>query len=625
MTRASLFAATVTAAFLLFVPLVGAAAPSDLRLTAVQGSEFPARTFALSLPDNRTLRAGDVRVTESGASVADLSLKPACKASRRAFGVVLVLDTSLTMRGKPLRAAQAAEQSFAAQRCPNEQLGAINFNRTPTIVLPLTTDASKISAALATAPTVSFGTHIFDAVAQAEAMLKDAHISSGSIVLLSDGADRPGDTTTLEQVARVARKSHLRLYAIGLDDSVYKPGTLRAIAEAGNGEYVQAKANALAPLFAQLGRVLSNEYLLSYRSLLGPGVRANVNVDVRTVGTATAVYGTPRLARGTPGGTGTSIGAGILTSPVTMVILALLIAAMFAIFIIVLLQPRRTRLPGRISEFVSIPELQRDRRATTAVPLAVGESAVRKDWWTRLREALEIARISVDPEVLIVGTGIATVLVFVLIFAATGSAWWALLALLVPYLVRESVIRALKKQRSRFAEQLPDALQVIASALRAGHSLAGSLAVVVESASDPMRSELQRVVADEQLGIPIQRSLAVVAERMASSDVEQLALVAELQRQAGGDTAEVVDRVAETVRERFDLKRLVETLTTQGRMSRWIVSALPIVILLVLQFENPHYFQPLIASTSGRVIVGVAAVWAVIGSLIIKRIVEIEV
>ena len=139
------------------------------------------------------------------------------------------------------------------------------------------------------------------------------------------------------------------------------------------------------------------------------------------------------------------------------------------------------------------------------------------------------------------------------------------------------MIRTLKRRRKRFAEQLPDALQVIASALRTGHSFAGALAVVVESASEPMKSEMQRVVADEQLGVPIQDSLGVVAERMASRDLEQLALVAQLQREAGGDAAEVIDRVAETVRERFDLKRLIETLTMQGRMSRWIVSALPVV------------------------------------------------
>ena len=195
----------------------------------------------------------------------------------------------------------------------------------------------------------------------------------------------------------------------------------------------------------------------------------------------------------------------------------------------------------------------------------------------------------------------------------------------MPYLVREWVIRTLARRRNRFAEQLPDALQVIASALRSGHSLPGALAVVVESASEPMKSEMQRVVADEQLGVPMERSLLVVAERMASADVEQLALVSQLQREAGGNAAEVVDRVAETVRERFDLRRLIQTLTMQGRMSRWIVTALPIGIILVLQLESPHYLHPLLASTGGKVVFALTALWALAGSFVIKRIVEIEV
>jgi tight adherence protein B len=245
--------------------------------------------------------------------------------------------------------------------------------------------------------------------------------------------------------------------------------------------------------------------------------------------------------------------------------------------------------------------------------------------WERFKETLEIAEIDVSAEMIVLGTIVGTVLVFFIILAITGSVWWGLFALGIPYLVREWILRTLKKRRERFAEQLPDALQVVASALRTGHSFAGALAVVVEGGSEPMKSELQRVVADEQRGVPIQNSLDVVAKRMASKDIEQLALVAELQREAGGNAAEVIDRVAETVRERFDLKRLIQTLTVQGRMSRWIVSLLPIFIIVVLQFENPGYLHPMTSTTGGRIVFGLAAAWAVLGSLVIKRIVEIEV
>src|SRR5437763_9829450 len=137
------------------------------------------------------------------------------------------------------------------------------------------------------------------------------------------------------------------------------------------------------------------------------------------------------------------------------------------------------------------------------------------------------------------------------------------------------------------------------TSLRACHRDAYSLAVVVEISSEPKKSEMQQVVADEQLGVPLEKAVEIVVRRMDNRDLEQVALVAELQRNAGGNAAEVVDRVAETIRERFELRRLINTLTIQGRMSRWIVSALPVALLLLLSVINPQYIHPLVAHTAG--------------------------
>src|SRR5205823_8566703 len=116
------------------------------------------------------------------------------------------------------------------------------------------------------------------------------------------------------------------------------------------------------------------------------------------------------------------------------------------------------------------------------------------------------------------------------------------LAALIPNGVRSLLQRNLAHQRKMFAEQLPDHLQVLASALRAGHSFIGALSVVVNDAPEPSRTEFRRVVADEQLGVPLEDALHVVVERMESRELEQVALVAALQRQTGGTTAEVLDR-----------------------------------------------------------------------------------
>jgi tight adherence protein B len=166
---------------------------------------------------------------------------------------------------------------------------------------------------------------------------------------------------------------------------------------------------------------------------------------------------------------------------------------------------------------------------------------------------------------------------------------------------------------------------VLASALRAGHSFVGALSVVVDDASEPARSEFRRVVADEQLGVPLEDAIDAVRRRMDNRDLEQVSLVAAMQRQTGGNMAEVLDRVTETIRERFELRRMVKTLTAQGRMSRWIVSAIPIVLLLVISALNPQYMQPLFVEPMGRVLLVVAGVFVVMGSYVIGRIVDIEV
>jgi tight adherence protein B len=198
-------------------------------------------------------------------------------------------------------------------------------------------------------------------------------------------------------------------------------------------------------------------------------------------------------------------------------------------------------------------------------------------------------------------------------------------AVAIPYTVRWYLKRALARRRRMFAEQLPDNLQVLSSALRAGHSFVGALSVVVNDAPEPAKSEFSRVVADEQLGVPIEDALRVVVERMENRELEQVALVAALQRETGGNTAEVLDRVTDTIRERFELRRTVQTLTAQGRLSRWVLTALPIGLLLIITLINPGYIDILYSSLPGKILLVFAGISVTAGSFVIKRIVDIKV
>jgi tight adherence protein B len=195
----------------------------------------------------------------------------------------------------------------------------------------------------------------------------------------------------------------------------------------------------------------------------------------------------------------------------------------------------------------------------------------------------------------------------------------------VPFAAHLLVQRRVAKQRALFAEQLPDNLQVIASAMRAGHSFVGALQVVVEDAPEPTGTELKQVIADERLGVPLEEAFATVVRRMESPDLEQVALVAALQRETGGNTAEVIDRVNDTMRERLALRRLISSLTAQGRMSRWVLTGIPVLLLLLLTAINPAYMHPLYSTPIGRALLFLATAMVIAGSLVIKRIVTIKV
>jgi tight adherence protein B len=283
----------------------------------------------------------------------------------------------------------------------------------------------------------------------------------------------------------------------------------------------------------------------------------------------------------------------------------------------------------RVGEFVSPPSEARDTE-TAATPatgmLALTERSLERGrWWEEFKEKLDIARIERPAIEVIYLTAACTLAGAILATTLTGTPVAGVAALvLVPVVARAVVNRRLEHQRILFADQLPAHLQELAAAMRAGHSMVSGITVMAEGASEPTQGEFQRVLADEQLGMPLEDALRSVALRMDAQDMEQVSLVAELHRQTGGNMAEVLDRVAEAVRERAELNRELRTLTAQARGSRWIVTSIPPTLLVLIDLLNPTYLNPLFHTETGHLLLGLAAVLILTGSMVLGRIVRIE-
>jgi tight adherence protein B len=250
-------------------------------------------------------------------------------------------------------------------------------------------------------------------------------------------------------------------------------------------------------------------------------------------------------------------------------------------------------------------------------------SLERTRWWQKFKDALLFADIGIPPVQIVVGTLVLTLFAMWVLSRLGGPLF--LIGLGVPIAVRAFIVAKMARKRRLFGDQLPDNLDVLASGLRAGHSLVASLATVVGDAPEPSRSEFQRVVADEALGVELADALGALGKRMHSRDMEQVALVAAVQNETGGNAAEVLDRVTESIRERQELRRLVRTLTAQGRLARWIVSLLPVALILFISTANSSYIHPLITHTSGKIMLALAALMVLAGSFVIGKIVDIKV
>jgi tight adherence protein B len=603
------------------------AADEALRLTPVRATPFPHRSFVLTIPSGTTVDAANIGIRENGREVSRLSVVPVQDVGKK-LATVLVIDASHSMRGEPIGAAMEAARAFAERRNGEERLGVVLFGGDSSVALPLTTDEGAIDAALGEAPALTRGTRLYDGVATALELLAKAKVAAGSIVVLSDGRDT-GSAAEPSSVAASAKRVGVRIFSVGLRSRQFTTAPLEELATASGGAYSEARAASdLAPIFDAIGADLANDYFLRYRSLSSGDARVHVEVTVdgSAVG-ATSEYRAPKLPEDAAPYQ-RPLSDVFWRSSASMLVVAAISAAFLLVGAIALLVPRRRDLRGRMSEFVSLTvpaDERRQRPQRPESPLAGAEKSVEHTrWWGRFVAQLELAEIRMPPAQIAGATIVATLTAALLLYAVLGALFTAL-ALAIPFVVRSVVVRKVQKRRAAFAEQLPDNLQVLASALRAGHSLVGALSVVVDDAPEPARSEFRRIIADEQLGVRLEEAFATVVARMDSRDLEQVALVAALQRETGGNTAEVLDRVCDTIRERFELRRLVNTLTAQGRMSRWVVSLLPVGLLFLITLLNPAYMKPLYTNPLGRVMLLVALVMVVAGSFVIKKIVNIKV
>lgn len=187
------------------------------------------------------------------------------------------------------------------------------------------------------------------------------------------------------------------------------------------------------------------------------------------------------------------------------------------------------------------------------------------------------------------------------------------------------VVLRRRKRLRKFGQQMPEALELISRALRAGHSLASGINLVSDEMAEPISKEFRRCYEAQNLGIPLEEALEDMCERVPNLDLRFFVTAIVLQRQTGGDLAEILDKIGSLIRERFKIWGQIQALTGEGRLSGIVLLALPPALFIVMYYLNPDYCTVLFTDPLGHKMLAGAVVMQIVGAIVIKKIISIKV
>ncbi|MBE8954999.1 MAG: type II secretion system F family protein [Quinella sp. 2Q5] len=220
-----------------------------------------------------------------------------------------------------------------------------------------------------------------------------------------------------------------------------------------------------------------------------------------------------------------------------------------------------------------------------------------------------------------IGSILGSLTVYVITFNISIA---PLAGLAVPLFLLIWVRMRINKRREAFTEQLGDCLTTVANALRAGYSFQQAMDVVAKEMEPPMSTEFERVSTDVAMGVALEEALDQMNKRIGSADFDLVVTAVLIQREIGGNLAQILDTISYTINERIRMKREISALTAQGRFSAWVLLLLPFAVAIFCWFFNHDQMMLFITEEIGRIAIAVAIIMEILGFIVIQRIVDIE-
>lgn len=312
-----------------------------------------------------------------------------------------------------------------------------------------------------------------------------------------------------------------------------------------------------------------------------------------------------------------------MDSPILLTVAIGLCVAALVVIVVFVLKPRNGNIPMDRRR----PDSKPDESAVGRVSLSAVhfvDTAIGRSGGPFNREVLYKAGVKQAPADFTVMVAIATVFLGVASSILVNVVIGILLAIATPFGAKIVLVFKTEKRRASFDSQLIDTIQMLIGGLRVGHSIMRSIEAAAREAQAPTSDELSRIVNEVRVGKDPRQALEDCADRMESDDFRWIGQAIQINREVGGDLAEVLDQVAGTIRERSEIKAHVKALSAEGKMSAYILMALPVGVALLLTIMNPHYMSVFVQHPLGIAMLVTSAVLFVIGGFWMSRTVKIK-
>ena len=629
-------------------PAATAAPTAQITNLAVTANSVQFVLDVAGLPSGTAVAPSSVQVTADGVPLTPqaslLTQSASSSAPLPVREAMLVLDTSGSMQGSRIAAAKAAALAYARAVPADVKIGLVTFSDQPVLVVAPTVSRTTLAAGL---DRVSAGgnTALYDAVLTAiSAMPPKSANSERRLLILSDGEDNVS-VTSLANAERTEQADGVGVDMVGIEVSPQQQAVMRQLTAYGNGAVLPASGlGELTSAFIRAAATFTRSISVSAplpSSLAGHTVKLTASFTVAGQPlTVTSSVAVPAAQTTTPTASNAATTAHAATpakARIPLVLVALCFAGLLGIGLLVLgtakPKPASQARLNLLDDYSWAPQQPRAAGASqdgavTSAALAVADRLLRSDRArARVVSSLERAGMRIRPqEWLLLRMSVVAAAIALCTMLSGSFPLSIVLGTVVGLLLTSLYVRIKADRRTRaFAEQLPDVLQMVASSLRSGFSLAQAFDGMVQEGSQPAAGEFGRALAESRLGIDLEDALDAVAARMDSRDLAWVVMAVRISRDVGGNLAEVLLTTVGTIRERATLKRQIRALSAEGRLSAYVLIALPILIGTFFAVFRPTYLRPLYTEAYGVIMLIVAVFGMLLGSWWMARVVKVEV